>query len=96
MTHEGRRKKAARSLPRTLRRSALRRIISGTWRRRTLSRAWPITASYVETLESEMKRSDRTGRSFAVLAFDLDGMKRINDSHGHLAGNRRHLGAVWR
>jgi diguanylate cyclase (GGDEF)-like protein/PAS domain S-box-containing protein len=42
----------------------------------------------VETLESEMNRSDRTGRSFAVLAFDLDGMKRINDTHGHLTGNR--------
>src|SRR5208282_5415716 len=41
-----------------------------------------------ETLESEMKRSDRTGRSFAVLAFDLDGMKRVNDSYGHLTGNR--------
>jgi len=41
-----------------------------------------------ETLESEMKRSDRTGRSFAVLAFDLDGMKRVNDTHGHLTGNR--------
>ncbi len=41
-----------------------------------------------ETLESEIKRSDRTGRAFAVLLFDLDGMKRINDSHGHLAGNR--------
>ena len=41
-----------------------------------------------ETLESEMKRSDRTGRSFAVLAFDLDGMKLINDTHGHLTGNR--------
>jgi diguanylate cyclase (GGDEF)-like protein/PAS domain S-box-containing protein len=41
-----------------------------------------------ETLESEMKRSDRCGRSFAVLAFDLNGMKRINDTHGHLTGNR--------
>ena len=41
-----------------------------------------------ETLESEMNRSDRTGRSFAVLAFDLDGMKRVNDSYGHLTGNR--------
>jgi diguanylate cyclase (GGDEF)-like protein/PAS domain S-box-containing protein len=41
-----------------------------------------------ETLESEMKRSDRTGRSFAVLAFDLDGMKMVNDTFGHLTGNR--------
>jgi diguanylate cyclase (GGDEF)-like protein/PAS domain S-box-containing protein len=41
-----------------------------------------------ETLESEIKRSDRTSRAFAVLIFDLNGMKRINDSHGHLAGNR--------
>src|SRR5579863_5002746 len=41
-----------------------------------------------ETLESEIKRSERTARAFAVLLFDLNGMKRINDSHGHLAGNR--------
>jgi diguanylate cyclase (GGDEF)-like protein/PAS domain S-box-containing protein len=41
-----------------------------------------------ETLESEIKRSERTERAFAVLVFDLDGMKRINDSEGHLAGNR--------
>jgi diguanylate cyclase (GGDEF)-like protein/PAS domain S-box-containing protein len=41
-----------------------------------------------ETLETEIKRSDRTARAFAVLIFDLDGMKQINDRHGHLAGNR--------
>jgi diguanylate cyclase (GGDEF)-like protein/PAS domain S-box-containing protein len=41
-----------------------------------------------ETLETEIKRSDRTARAFAVLLFDLNGMKRINDSHGHLAGNQ--------
>jgi diguanylate cyclase (GGDEF)-like protein/PAS domain S-box-containing protein len=41
-----------------------------------------------ETLESEIERSKRTGRSFAVLVFDLDGMKKINDRHGHLTGNR--------
>jgi len=41
-----------------------------------------------ETLESEIKRSERTARAFAVLIFDLNGMKRINDSHGHLVGNR--------
>ncbi len=41
-----------------------------------------------EILETEIKRSDRTARAFAVLLFDLNGMKRINDSCGHLAGNR--------
>jgi two-component system, cell cycle response regulator len=40
-----------------------------------------------EAVESEIKRSERTARAFAVLIFDLNGMKRINDSHGHLAGN---------
>src|ERR1035438_2870397 len=40
-----------------------------------------------ETVESEIKRSERTARSFAVLIFDLNGMKRINDRHGHQAGN---------
>jgi diguanylate cyclase (GGDEF)-like protein/PAS domain S-box-containing protein len=43
---------------------------------------------FSEALESEIKRSNRTGRPFAVLMFDLDGMKQINDRHGHLAGNR--------
>jgi diguanylate cyclase (GGDEF)-like protein/PAS domain S-box-containing protein len=41
-----------------------------------------------ETLDTEIKRSERTSRAFAVLLFDLNGMKRINDSYGHLAGNR--------
>ena len=51
-----------------------------------------------ETLESEVKRSERTARAFALLLFDLNGMKRINDSHGHLAGNRAlcRLAAIFR
>jgi two-component system cell cycle response regulator len=40
-----------------------------------------------EAVESEIKRSERTTRAFAVLIFDLNGMKRINDQHGHPAGN---------
>jgi len=51
-----------------------------------------------EILDSEVRRSERTARSFAVLLFDLNGMKRINDSHGHLAGNRAlcRLAAIFR
>jgi len=41
-----------------------------------------------ETIESEIKRCERTARTFAVLIFDLHGMKQINDSHDHLAGDR--------
>jgi diguanylate cyclase (GGDEF)-like protein/PAS domain S-box-containing protein len=39
-------------------------------------------------LDSELQRSDRTGRSFAVLWIDLDGLKQINDRFGHLVGSR--------
>jgi len=42
----------------------------------------------INVMESEVQRSRRTGRPFAVLLFDLDGLKVINDEHGHLVGSR--------
>lgn len=42
----------------------------------------------VDVLDSEIKRSERTNREFALLLFDLDGLKEINDHHGHLAGSQ--------
>jgi diguanylate cyclase (GGDEF)-like protein len=42
----------------------------------------------INVMESEIQRSRRTGRRFAVLLFDLDGLKTINDEHGHLVGSR--------
>ena len=42
----------------------------------------------IEVLDMEINRSLRTGREFALLLFDLDGLKRINDRHGHMTGSQ--------
>jgi len=43
---------------------------------------------FVDMLESEIRRSQRTGRTFALVLLDLDGLKKINDKLGHLVGTR--------
>ena len=42
----------------------------------------------LEVLGMEIARADRHKRTFAVVFFDMDGLKRINDEMGHLAGSR--------
>ena len=42
----------------------------------------------VDILQSELERSGRTNRPFSVLLMDLDGLKKINDRHGHIIGSR--------
>ena len=42
----------------------------------------------VDVLDSEIKRSERTKREFALLLFDLDGLKQINDRYGHMTGSQ--------
>ncbi|MGH7674107.1 MAG: MASE1 domain-containing protein [Gemmatimonadales bacterium] len=60
---------------------------------RQLSVSDPLTglANYrelVAVLDREIQRSGRTGRPFALLFLDLDGLKALNDRHGHLVGSR--------
>jgi diguanylate cyclase (GGDEF)-like protein len=42
----------------------------------------------VDTLDGEIRRFGRTDRPFAVLLLDMDGLKQINDTYGHLTGSR--------
>jgi len=60
---------------------------------RQLAESDPLTglANYrrlVEALDFEVKRYGRSQVSFAIILLDLDHLKRINDTHGHLVGSR--------
>ncbi|MEO8639140.1 MAG: GGDEF domain-containing protein, partial [Chloroflexota bacterium] len=57
-----------------------------------LSQTDPLTGLFnrshlFPTLEQEVQRTRRSGRGFCVLMLDLDGLKAINDSMGHLRGD---------
>lgn len=42
----------------------------------------------LDVLENETERTNRSSRPFALLLLDLDGLKKVNDTHGHLVGSR--------
>lgn len=56
---------------------ALHDDLTGAYNRRYL----------MQLLEQERERVRRTQRSFSVCLLDIDHFKRINDEHGHLAGD---------
>jgi diguanylate cyclase (GGDEF)-like protein len=44
--------------------------------------------NFIDSLDVEIQRTGRTGRPFALLLFDLDRLKKINDQFGHQVGTR--------
>ncbi len=43
--------------------------------------------AWLHALRVESGRAQRTGRPLAVIILDLDGLKTVNDAHGHAAGD---------
>lgn len=69
---------------------AAQRDVEGAWRELAITDPLTGLANHrqlVQALEGEIKRSRRTGQPLAVVLLDLDGLKQINDRHGHLAGS---------
>ena len=73
----GLRRRLSASL-RTIREMAQHDALTGVFNRHHL----------VETLAREIARCERTSTTFLALMVDIDHFKRINDEHGHLAGDQ--------
>lgn len=70
----------ARGLTRTARLAALARMDPKT--------GIPNARSFEQSLADALARARRTGQPLAVLFIDLDRFKRVNDAHGHVAGDK--------
>ena len=60
-----------------------------------LTKAWNRVAM-LEMMDQEILKSERQGSTFLLCLLDLDHFKRINDTHGHLAGDAVLRGLVPR
>lgn len=70
--------RALQAANRKLERLATTDQLTGLWNRRQLD----------ERLLGEIERADRYGQDLALVLFDIDHFKRINDRFGHAAGDR--------
>jgi diguanylate cyclase (GGDEF)-like protein len=61
-----------------MRRQATRDSLTGAWNH----------AAILEVLQRELSRSRRENRPLSLVLVDLDHFKRVNDTHGHLAGDQ--------
>lgn len=66
-----------KELHQQLREQAVRDPLTGLFNRRYLQ----------ETLDREVARANREGKSIGFIIMDLDHFKRVNDRHGHKAGD---------
>lgn len=66
-----------KELNQTLQRASLTDTLTGIANRRAM----------LERLKAEANRTERGGKPFSVLMLDLDFFKKVNDTHGHEAGD---------
>lgn len=72
-----RRWRAKQDLLDQLQRQAMFDDLTGAYNRRT----------FIEVARLEIERAMRSGQSLSLIAIDIDHFKRVNDAHGHAAGD---------
>lgn len=75
----------------------LRKQVEQKFRRQAITDPLTKTGNrrrFMELSRKELARAQRYGKPLSILALDLDRLKRINDTHGHGAGDQALIRAV--